>query len=165
MNSLLAGINNIVVYLNKCDIADKDMIELAEIETREIMNDLGFNGENAPVIAGSALAALEGVQPELGRNSIEKLLNTLDEYVPSPPKELDKPFFLPIEHVYSIPGRGTVVSGRLMRGTLKKGFEVELLGFGKTLRSSIGGLEMFRKTLDGNYLVNQNAKLTRILPL
>ncbi|RWS28902.1 hypothetical protein B4U80_11579 [Leptotrombidium deliense] len=142
------GINSIVVYLNKVDTADKEMVELAELELRELMTELGFDGDNVPVIPGSALCALEGQQDEIGRDTIKKLLDMVDEHIPNPVRELDKPFMLPIEHVYSIPGRGTVVTGKLERGTIKKGTEGELVGYGKTTKTVITGIEMFHKTLE-----------------
>lgn len=138
-----------VVYLNKVDAADAEMVELAEMEVREVMTDVGYNGSDVPVIAGSALCALENAKPEIGRDSVIKLLDTVDEYIPEPKRDIDKPGLLAIEHIYSIVGRGTVVSGRLERGKFKVGQEIEVAGYGKSVKTKINGIEMFRKTLDG----------------
>ncbi|RWR99369.1 Elongation factor Tu-like protein, partial [Dinothrombium tinctorium] len=142
------GIESIVVYLNKADAADNEMIELAEIELRELMSEIGFKGDEVPIIVGSALCALENKNPEIGRDSVLKLLDTVDEKIPTPIRDLEKPFLLPVEHVYSIPGRGTVVTGRLERGILKKGNECEIAGHGKLVKTTITGIEMFHKTLE-----------------
>lgn len=122
------GVNHIVVFINKVDAADKEMVELVEMEIRELMTEMGYDGENIPVITGSALSALEGKNPEIGSEAILKLLGEVDKYIPTPVRELEKPFLLPVEAVYSIPGRGTVVTGRLERGVLKKGAECEFIG-------------------------------------
>lgn len=122
------GVNHIVVFINKVDAADKEMVELVEMEIRELMSEMGYDGENVPVIAGSALCALEGKSPEMGSEPILKLLAEVDKHIPTPIRDLDKPFLLPVEAVYSIPGRGTVVTGRLERGILKKGAECEFIG-------------------------------------
>ncbi|KAF7282255.1 hypothetical protein GWI33_003052 [Rhynchophorus ferrugineus] len=105
------GVKHLVVFINKVDAADKEMVELVEMEIRELLNEMGFDGDNVPIITGSALCALEGKDPEIGKDAILKLLDAIDNYIPTPERELDKPFLLPIEHVYSIPGRGTVVTG------------------------------------------------------
>lgn len=142
------GIENIVVYLNKVDAADAEMTELAEMELRELMNELGFKGDDVPIIHGSALCALEGKNDDIGKQSVLKLLEAVDAHIPEPKRDLDKPFLLPIESVYSIPGRGTVVTGRLERGSVKKGAEVEVIGYDKHHKCVVTGLEMFHKTLD-----------------
>lgn len=142
------GIEHIVVYLNKVDAADQEMSELAEMELRELMNEVGFKGDDVPVIAGSALCALEGKNDEIGKQSVLKLLDAVDKHIPEPKRELDKPFLLPVETVYSIAGRGTVVTGRLERGILKKGSEVEIIGYEKHHKSIATGVEMFHKTLE-----------------
>ena len=147
------GINQIVVYLNKVDVADNEMVELAEMELRELMSEIGFDGDNVPVIAGSALAALEGTNPEIGKESINKLLDAVDSYIPNPIRDLDKPLLLPVETVHQITGRGTVVTGRIERGVCKKGQEVELIGYNRQLKSIITGIEMFHKSLDGKLIV------------
>jgi elongation factor Tu len=134
--------------MNKIDAADKEMAELAEMELRELMTEVGFNGDEVPVITGSALCALEGKEDPIGRDAITKLLEAVDEKIPNPVRDLDKPYLLPIESVYSIPGRGTVVSGRLERGIIKKGAECEITGYGKQVKSIITSVEMFHKTLD-----------------
>ena len=144
------GIDNIIVYLNKIDAADPEMIELAELELRELMTDVGYNGSQTPIISGSALCALSGQEDEIGKQSVIKLLDAVDAHIPVPMRDLDKPFLLPIDHTYSIPGRGTVVSGRLERGRLKKGIEVEILGYDKNVKTVVTGIEMFHKTLEGN---------------
>ncbi|KAI1286953.1 Elongation factor Tu, mitochondrial [Halotydeus destructor] len=142
------GIDSIVVFMNKVDAADAEMAELAEMELRELMTEVGFDGDNVPVIQGSALCALEGKSDEIGKDAIVKLLEAVDSYIPNPVRDLDKPFLLPVETVYSIPGRGTVITGRLEKGVLKKGMEVEALGYDRHLKSIVTGIEMFHKTLD-----------------
>lgn len=155
------GVNHIVVYINKVDAADKEMVELVEMEIRELMTEMGFDGDNIPVIAGSALCALEGKDPEVGAQTILKLLAEVDKHIPTPMRELDKPFLLPIEHVYSIPGRGTVVTGRLERGVVKKGNDCEFVGYSKTVKSTITGIEMFHKILDEAQAGDQLGALIR----
>jgi elongation factor Tu len=142
------GIEKVVIYLNKCDVADKETVELVEMELRELMTELGFDGENTPIIHGSALCALEERDPTLGVESIDKLLEAVDNYIPTPQRALDKPFLLPIEHVHSIPGRGTVCTGRLERGIIKKGTECECVGLERYVKSTITGIEMFHKSLE-----------------
>lgn len=142
------GIEKVVIYLNKVDVADKETVELVEMELRELMTELGFDGDNTPIIQGSALYALEEREPELGANSIQKLLEAVDTYIPTPKRALDKPFLMPIEHVHSIPGRGTVCTGRLERGTIKKGAECEVAGLERFVKSTITGIEMFHKSLE-----------------
>lgn len=142
------GIEKVVIYLNKCDVADKETIELVEMELRELMTELGFDGDTSPIIQGSALCALEDRDPELGVQSIEKLLEAVDSYIPTPIRPLDKPFLLPIEHVHAIPGRGTVVTGRLEQGTVKKGLDCEVVGLDKFIKGVVTGIETFHKSLD-----------------
>jgi len=113
-----------------------------------LMTEMKYDGEKVPVIKGSALCALEGKNPELGENAVKELLKAVDEYIPTPMRDLDKPFMLPVENVYSIAGRGTVVTGRLERGVLKKGNECEILGYSKSIKTTITGIEMFHKILD-----------------
>eukprot|EP00126_Sphaerothecum_destruens_P010458 Sdes_comp20746_c0_seq6m16643 len=143
------GVNHLVVYINKADIVDDaEMLELVEIEMRELLSSYGFDGDNTPIVIGSALCALEGKNPKLGAESIEKLLDAVDSYIPQPPRDLDRPFLMPVEDVFSIGGRGTVVSGRVERGLLKKGSDVEILGMGHDLKTVVTGIEMFHKNLD-----------------
>ncbi|XP_014259026.1 uncharacterized protein LOC106672255 [Cimex lectularius] len=155
------GINHIVVFINKVDAADKEMVDLVEMEIRELLSEMGLDGDNVPVIKGSALCALEGREPEIGANAVLELLDEVDKYIPTPIRELDKPFLLPVEHVYSIPGRGTVVTGRLERGVLKKGTEVEFLGFSKSFKSTVTGIEMFHQILEEAQAGDQLGALIR----
>uniref|UniRef100_A0A8D0HM74 Elongation factor Tu, mitochondrial n=1 Tax=Sphenodon punctatus TaxID=8508 RepID=A0A8D0HM74_SPHPU len=146
---LQIGVQHIVIYINKVDaVDDKEMVDLVELEIRELLTEFGYDGEKTPVIIGSALCALENRDPELGLNSIMKLLDTIDTYIPLPTRELDKPFLMPVEAVYSIPGRGTVVTGTVERGIMKKGDECEILGHNRNMRSVVTGVEMFHKHLD-----------------
>ncbi|EEB12385.1 elongation factor Tu, putative [Pediculus humanus corporis] len=142
------GIQNIVVFINKVDAADEEMVELVEVEIRELLTAMGFDGDKTPVIKGSALCALEGEKPEIGANSILKLLDAIDEYFPDPVRALDLPFLVAIDGVYQIPGRGVVVSGLLERGKVKKGMECEILGYNKTFKTTITGIEMYHKILN-----------------
>lgn len=142
------GVKHVIVYINKVDAADEEMVDLVEMEIRELMSEMGFDGDNLPVIRGSALSALEGKSPEIGAQSIDKLLNEIDNYIPTPERDLDKHFYMPIEHVFSIPNRGTVCSGLLEQGVIKKGMECEIVGYNKTVKSTITGVEMFHQFLD-----------------
>ncbi|XP_043373707.1 elongation factor Tu, mitochondrial isoform X2 [Dermochelys coriacea] len=143
------GVRHIVVYINKADaVEDQEMLELVELEIRELLSEFGYDGEKTPVIVGSALCALEHRSPELGLNSILKLLDAVDMHIPLPTRELDKPFLLPIESIYSIPGRGTVVTGTLERGIVRKGEECEFVGHNRNLRSVVTGIEMFHQNLE-----------------
>ncbi|CAL7941602.1 unnamed protein product [Xylocopa violacea] len=155
------GINDIVVYINKVDAADAEMIDLVEMEIRELLSEMGYNGDNVPVIKGSALCALEGTNPTIGKDSILQLLDAVDNHISTPERDLDKPFFLPIESVYTITGRGTVVTGRLERGKIKKGMECELIGFNKSMKTTISGIEMFHKTLEEAEAGDQMGALLR----
>jgi elongation factor Tu len=143
------GVPYMVVYLNKADMVDDaELLELVEIEVRELLDSYKFPGERTPVIVGSALQALEGKPGELGEPSVWKLLAAMDEYIPLPERAVDQPFLLPIEDVFSIPGRGTVVTGRVERGKVKVGEEVEIVGLKATQKTTCTGVEMFRKLLD-----------------
>lgn len=155
------GVDKIVVFINKVDAADAEMVELVEMEIRELMSEMGFDGDNTPVVKGSALSALEGKNPEIGEQAILQLLKEVDSYIPTPSRELDKPFLLPVENVYSIPGRGTVVTGRLERGVLKKGAECEFIGYNKVIKSTITGVEMFHQILDEAQAGDQLGALVR----
>merc|ERR1712001_723661 len=137
------GIPQLVVFVNKCDAADEEMIELVEMEVRELLTEMGFNGDEIPVIKGSASAALEDKTPEIGRDTIVELMATVDKELPDPVRDLDKPFLLPVESVYSITGRGTVVTGRVTHGAIKTGQEVELMGYGKLAKAKVTGIETF----------------------
>jgi elongation factor Tu len=143
------GIPSIVVYLNKVDqVDDKDMIELVEEEIRELLTSYKYPGETTPIIKGSALAAVEGRDEEIGKNSILELMKAVDEFIPQPIRDIDKPFLMPVEDVFSISGRGTVATGRIESGVIKTGEEVEIVGVTATKKSVCTGVEMFRKLLD-----------------
>ena len=143
------GIPSIVVYLNKVDqVDDKDMIELVEEEIRELLTSYKYPGETTPIIKGSALAAVEGRDEEIGKNSILELMKAVDEFIPQPARDVDKPFLMPVEDVFSISGRGTVATGRIESGVIKTGEEVEIVGVTATKKSVCTGVEMFRKLLD-----------------
>lgn len=143
------GIPYIIVFLNKADMVDdKELLELVEMEVRELLNNYNFPGDDTPIIKGSALKALEGDKSEIGEKAILQLLSTLDSYIPNPKREIDKPFLMPIEDVFTISGRGTVVTGRIERGIIKVGDEVEIVGIKATQVSTCTGVEMFRKLLD-----------------
>ncbi|KAJ8676014.1 hypothetical protein QAD02_011800 [Eretmocerus hayati] len=142
------GIQHIVVFINKVDAADAEMVELVEMEIRELLTEMGLDGEKVAIVKGSALCALEGKNPEIGSEAIYNLLKAVDENVPLPERDLDKPFLLPIEGTCSIPGRGTVITGRLERGKLKKGDACELLGYNKQMKTTITGIEMYHKILE-----------------
>ena len=143
------GVPHIVVYMNKADMVDdKELLQLVEMEVRDLLTHYGFPGDKTPFIIGSALKALEGDQSEIGIPSIYKLVDTLDAHVPEPQREINKPFLMPIEDVFSISGRGTVVTGRVERGIVKVGEEVEIVGLRPTQLTTCTGVEMFRKLLD-----------------
>ena len=143
------GIPSIVVYLNKVDqVDDKDMIELVEEETRELLTSYKYPGETTPIIKGSALAAVEQRDEEIGKNSILELMKAVDDFIPQPARDVDKPFLMPVEDVFSISGRGTVATGRIESGVIKTGEEVEIVGVTATKKSVCTGVEMFRKLLD-----------------
>jgi elongation factor Tu len=142
------GVPALVVFLNKCDMADPDLLELVEMEVRELLTAYKFPGDDIPIIHGSALMALEDKSPELGEQAILKLMEAVDAYIPQPTREVDKPFLMPVEDVFSISGRGTVVTGRVERGIVKVGEEVEIVGLKATVKTVVTGVEMFRKLLD-----------------
>ncbi|KAG0170868.1 translation elongation factor Tu [Apophysomyces sp. BC1034] len=143
------GVQNLVVFINKVDaIDDPEMLELVEMEMRDLLGEYGFDGENTPIIQGSALAALEERDPEIGAEAIKKLMAAVDAHIPTPVRDLDKPFLMPVEDVFSISGRGTVATGRVERGTVYKGSEIEIVGMGPTIKTTLTGIEMFRKELD-----------------
>jgi elongation factor Tu len=145
------GVPSIVVYLNKVDMigaADQELLDLVEMELRELLSKYKYPGDDTPIIRGSALKALEGDTSELGTPSIQKLLEACDSFIPEPVRALDKPFLMPVEDVFTISGRGTVVTGRVERGIIKVGEEVEIIGFRDTQKTVITGVEMFRKLLD-----------------
>ncbi len=143
------GVPYIIVYLNKCDMVDdEELLELVEMEVRELLSKYDFPGDDVPIIKGSALKALEGDQSDIGEASIMRLAEALDSYIPTPERAIDKPFLLPIEDVFSISGRGTVVTGRVERGIVKVGEEVEIIGIKPTVKTICTGVEMFRKLLD-----------------
>jgi elongation factor Tu len=143
------GVPYIVVFLNKCDLVDdEELLELVEMEVRELLSQYKFPGDDTPVIRGSALQALNGETTEFGMPAIAKLVETLDTYIPEPLRAIDKPFLMPIEDVFSISGRGTVVTGRVERGIIKVGEEIEIVGLKDTVKTTCTGVEMFRKLLD-----------------
>lgn len=151
------GVPKLVVFLNKCDMVDdEELLELVEMETRELLSSYEFDGDNIPVIKGSALKALEAVQAngtikrgeDKWVDKIWELMDAVDSYIPTPERDLDKPFLMPVEDVFSITGRGTVATGRVERGKVKVGQEIELVGFGETKKTTCTGVEMFRKLLD-----------------
>lgn len=165
------------------DAADAEMIDLVEMEIRELMSEMKYDGDKVPVIKGSALCALEGKNPEIGTNAVKELLKAVDSFIPTPVRDLDKPFLLPVENVYSIAGRGTVITGRLERGVIKKvgeekireereginvgvvsglqGMECEVLGYSKSVKTTITGVEMFHKILDEAQAGDQLGALVR----
>jgi len=143
------GVPAIVVYLNKVDqVDDKEMIELVEEEIRELLTSYKYPGDKTPIVKGSALAAVEGRDDEIGKNSILELMKAVDEHIPQPAREVDKPFLMPVEDVFSISGRGTVATGRVESGVIKTGEEIEIVGIRETKKSVCTGVEMFRKLLD-----------------
>jgi elongation factor Tu len=143
------GVPALVVYMNKVDqVDDEELLELVEMEIRELLSSYDFPGDDIPIIKGSALAALEGRDDEIGKNSILELMKAVDEYIPQPERPKDQPFLMPIEDVFSISGRGTVVTGRVERGVIKVGEEIEIVGIKDTTKTTCTGVEMFRKLLD-----------------
>ncbi|MCK9985239.1 MAG: elongation factor Tu [Azoarcus sp.] len=143
------GVPYIIVFMNKCDMVDDaELLELVEMEVRELLSKYDFPGDDIPIVKGSALKAIEGDKGELGEGAIMKLAEALDSYIPTPERAIDKPFLLPIEDVFSISGRGTVVTGRVERGIVKVGEEVEIVGIKPTVKTICTGVEMFRKLLD-----------------
>ncbi|WP_341203114.1 elongation factor Tu [uncultured Sphingomonas sp.] len=143
------GVPTMVVFMNKVDLVDDpEILELVELEIRELLSSYDFDGDNIPVIQGSAVCALEDKQPEIGHDAVLKLMQAVDTYLPQPERPLDKPFMMPIEDVFSISGRGTVVTGRVETGIIKVGEEVEIVGIHDTRKTTVTGVEMFRKLLD-----------------
>jgi elongation factor Tu len=143
------GVPALVVFMNKVDMVDDpELLDLVEMEVRELLSSYQFPGDKIPIIRGSALAALEGKTPEIGKEAILKLMAAVDEFIPQPERPKDQPFLMPIEDVFSISGRGTVVTGRVERGIVKVGEEVEIVGLRDTIKSTVTGVEMFRKLLD-----------------
>jgi elongation factor Tu len=143
------GVPYIIVFLNKADMVDdEELVELVEMEVRELLDQYDFPGDDTPIIIGSALKALEGDDSEIGKPAIIKLVETLDSYIPEPTRDVDRPFLMPIEDVFSISGRGTVVTGRIGRGIVKVGAELEIVGIQDTQKTTCTGVEMFRKLLD-----------------
>ena len=143
------GVPRIVVYMNKVDqVDDPELLDLVELEIRELLSRYEFPGDDIPIVRGSALKAMEGDKGETGHESIQKLLDAIDEYIPEPERPTDKPFLMPVEDVFSISGRGTVVTGRVERGIIKTGQEVEIVGLKDTQKTVVTGVEMFRKILD-----------------
>jgi elongation factor Tu len=143
------GVPALVVYMNKVDqVDDEEILELVELEVRELLSYYGFPGDDIPIVKGSALAALEGRNDEIGKSSINALMEAVDNFIPQPPRPTDKPFLMPVEDVFSISGRGTVVTGRIETGIVKVGDEVEVIGLKDTQKTVVTGVEMFRKLLD-----------------
>jgi elongation factor Tu len=159
------GVPTMVVYLNKVDqVDDPELLELVELEIREELSKRDFDGDNIPIISGSALAALEDKNPEIGEQSILKLMEAVDSWIPMPARPLDKPFLMPIEDVFSISGRGTVVTGRVETGIVKVGEEVEIVGITDTSKTVVTGVEMFRKLLDQGQAGDNIGALLRGVP-
>jgi elongation factor Tu len=142
------GVPALVVFMNKIDIADPELAELVEMEIRELLSSYQFPGDEIPIVKGSALAAVEGKNPDLGENAIVNLMNEVDRYIPTPERAVEKAFLMPVEDVFSISGRGTVVTGRIERGIVKVGEEIEIIGIRDTQKTTVTGIEMFRKLLD-----------------
>jgi elongation factor Tu len=157
------GIQKIVVFVNKVDaIEDQEMLELVEMEMRELLSSYGFEGDDTPIIMGSALCALEGRKPEIGTTQIDNLMAAVDEWIPTPQRDLEKPFLMSVEDVFSIPGRGTVVSGRVERGLLKKDTEIELVGKNKVpIKTKVTDIETFKKSCDESRAGDNSGLLLR----
>jgi elongation factor Tu len=143
------GVPALVVFLNKVDMVDDpELLELVELEVRELLSKYEFPGDDIPITKGSALCALEDRNPEIGHDAVLKLMETVDSYIPQPERPIDQPFLMPVEDVFSISGRGTVVTGRVERGIVKVGEEIEIVGLRPTIKTTVTGVEMFRKLLD-----------------
>ncbi|KAL9622020.1 MAG: hypothetical protein Q9160_003519 [Pyrenula sp. 1 TL-2023] len=157
------GVQKLVVFVNKVDaVDDKEMLELVELEMRELLTTYGFEGEETPIIFGSALCAIEGRQPDIGVDQVDALLNAVDEWIPTPQRQTDKPFLMSVEEVFSIAGRGTVASGRVERGILKKDSEVELVGYGTaSLKTKVTDIETFHKSCDESRAGDNSGLLLR----
>lgn len=152
-----------VVFVNKCDVIDDpEMLELVEMEMRELLTGYKFDGDATPIIMGSALCALEGRQPEIGQKKVDELLEAVDTWIPTPVRDLEKPFLMPVEDVFSVSGRGTVATGRVERGMLRKGDDVELVGYNKVpIKTTVTGCETFRKELDSAQAGDNSGLLLR----
>ena len=152
-----------MVFVNKVDaVEDKEMLELVEMEMRELLNTYGFEGDTTPIVLGSALCALHGKQPEIGAEKIDELLKAVDEWIPTPQRQTDQPFLMSVEDVFSIPGRGTVASGRVERGTLKKDAEVELVGISDIpVKTKVTDIETFKKSCDESRAGDNSGLLLR----
>lgn len=157
------GVQKIVVFVNKIDaLEDPEMLELVEMEMRELLNTYGFEGDDTPIILGSALCALEGRRPEIGEQKIDELLKAVDEWIPTPQRDLEKPFLMSVEDVFSIPGRGTVASGRVEQGVLKRDADVELVGKGsETIKTKVTDIETFKKSCDESRAGDNSGLLLR----
>lgn len=157
------GVQKIVVFVNKVDaVQDKEMLELVELEMRELLTSYGFEGEETPIIFGSALCALEGRQPDIGVEKIDELLNAVDTWIPTPVRDTEKPFMMSVEEVFSISGRGTVASGRVERGVLKKDSEVEVVGGGPVpIKTKVTDIETFKKSCDESRAGDNSGLLLR----
>lgn len=157
------GVQKIVVFVNKIDaIADQEMLELVEMEMRDLLSSYGFEGEETPIVMGSALCALEGRQDDIGKDKIDELLSAVDTWIPQPERIVDKPFLMSVEDVFSIPGRGTVVSGRVERGVLKRDTEVELVGKGtEIIKTKVTDIETFKKSCDESRAGDNSGLLLR----
>ena len=157
------GVQKIVVFVNKVDaIDDKEMLELVDMEMRELLTSYGFDGDDTPIVMGSALCALEGRQPDIGEQKIDELLKAVDEWIPTPQRQTDKPFLMSVEDAFSIPGRGTVVSGRVERGVLKKDSDVELVGKGDApIKTKVTDIETFKKACDESRAGDNSGLLLR----
>jgi elongation factor Tu len=143
------GVPSIVVFLNKVDMVDDpELLDLVELEVRELLSKYDFPGDDIPIIRGSGLCAVEDRNPEIGRDAVIRLMEAVDSYIPQPAREVDRPFLMPVEDVFSISGRGTVVTGRVERGIVKVGDEAEIVGIRPTIKTVVTGVEMFRKLLD-----------------
>lgn len=141
------GIEKIVVFINKADQADKESLELVELELRELLCDFGFDGIECPIVSGSALLALQGDESELGEPSINRLMDAIDAYFPTPTRDVTSPFMMPIDNAFTVPGRGTIVVGTIKRGTLTRNVDVSLLGFDQHIKSSVGDVQIFRQSV------------------
>lgn len=157
------GVQKIVVFVNKVDaLEDPEMLELVEMEMRELLSTYGFEGDETPIILGSALCAIEGRRPEIGVEKIDELLKAVDEWIPTPQRDMEKPFLMSVEDVFSIPGRGTVASGRVERGVLKRDSEVELIGKNEApLRTKVTDIETFKKSCDESRAGDNSGLLLR----
>lgn len=157
------GVQKIVVFVNKVDaVEDPEMLELVELEMRELLTTYGFEGEETPIIFGSALCALEGRKPEIGEQKIDELMNAVDTWIPTPQRDLDKPFLMSVEEVFSISGRGTVASGRVERGVLRKDSEVEIVGYQKNpIKTKVTDIETFKKSCDESRAGDNSGLLLR----